>query len=357
MLFYESRDKGDRMASERVQKILAQAGISSRRKAEDLISSGEVTINGKLAKLGDKAEWGKDAIKVKGKLLLQSEPLIYLAFHKPKAVISMLSDSENRPTLAEYLTKIKSRIFPIGRLDFNSEGLILLTNDGAFAEKLQKSDQVLRTYAIKVKGHPDKEMITRLEKGAWIGHVRKKLLKPHSVRLTEELPSKSLIEVCVLGGGAFDMKGLFEAKGYLVEKIVRKAIGHITLKGLPSGHFRYLKETQVLALLNQPELAMRKHEYEMQTARPIPVKRVLKPVSKIRPVSSSKKPQFKDPHLKMPVFTQKPQTEERTTRVDSMRKPQTRTARSVSNKNSQFQVSKPRPGSSRSTSRTRTPRK
>jgi len=162
------------MASERVQKILAQAGIASRRKAEELISEGEVTINGKLAKLGDKAEWGKDAIKVKGKLLQRAETTLYLAMNKPKGVISMLTDPEGRPTLAEFLTKVKTRVFPVGRLDFNSEGLILLTNDGAFAEKVQKSDQILRTYAIKVKGHPDHEMISRLEKGAWIGEVRKR---------------------------------------------------------------------------------------------------------------------------------------------------------------------------------------
>src|SRR5947209_7120382 len=120
------------MASERVQKVLAQAGIASRRKAEELISQGLVTINGKLAKLGDKAEFGKDAIKVKGKLLnSQAEPLIYLAFNKPKGVISTLTDPEGRSTLTDFLGKIKARVFPVGRLDFNSDGLLILTNDGS----------------------------------------------------------------------------------------------------------------------------------------------------------------------------------------------------------------------------------
>src|SRR4051794_31045073 len=112
------------MASERVQKILAQAGIASRRKAEELIEEGLVTINGKLAKLGDKAEMGKDAIKVKGKLLLQTESPVYLALHKPKGVISMLADPDGRATLSEFLRNVKGRVFPIGRLDFNSDGLI-----------------------------------------------------------------------------------------------------------------------------------------------------------------------------------------------------------------------------------------
>src|SRR3954464_4173740 len=119
---------------ERIQKILAQAGVASRRKAEELIVEGVVTVNGKPAKLGDKAEWGKDAIKVRGKLLLTKESPIYLAFNKPKGVISSLSDPEGRATLSEFLRPIKERIYPIGRLDFNSEGLILLTNDGEFAE-------------------------------------------------------------------------------------------------------------------------------------------------------------------------------------------------------------------------------
>src|SRR5687767_13402863 len=117
------------MAIERVQKILSRAGIASRRKAEDLITEGEVTINGKVAKLGDKAELGKDAIKVKGKLLQGVEPTMYLAFHKPKNIVSTLHDPEGRPDNGDYLKQIKARVYPIGRLDFTSEGLILLTND------------------------------------------------------------------------------------------------------------------------------------------------------------------------------------------------------------------------------------
>jgi 23S rRNA pseudouridine2605 synthase len=256
------------MSSERVQKILAQAGIASRRQAEELIRDGLVTINGRVAKLGDKAEWGSDAIKVKGKLLRQVESPVYLAFNKPRAVISMLGDPEGRPSLTDFLKKVKSRVFPVGRLDFNSEGLILLTNDGDLAEKIQKRDDIPRVYWVKIKGHPDAEMISRLERGARLGE-RKRLVKPHSVRVKESLSSKAVIEVVMLGAGAFDIKALFEARGFLVDRITRTAIGQITLRGLPAGHFRYLKLSQVQALLDQPELALVQLEREAKAAREV----------------------------------------------------------------------------------------
>jgi 23S rRNA pseudouridine2605 synthase len=257
------------MPSERVQKILAQAGIASRRKAEEMIVEGLVTINGKLARLGDKAEWGKDAIKVKGKLLLGAEKPVYLAFHKPKGVISMFVDPEGRATLENFLGKIKTRLFPVGRLDFNSEGLILLTNDGAFAEKLQKRDDIPRVYSVKVKGHPDSEALSRLGKGARLGEEKARFVKPHSVRMKQSLANKSVIEIVILGGGAIDIKQLFEFKGFLVERIVRTSIGHLTLKGLLPGHFRYLKPSQAEALLNQPELGMKRIEQEVEESRPV----------------------------------------------------------------------------------------
>jgi 23S rRNA pseudouridine2605 synthase len=243
------------MAQERVQKILAQAGIASRRKAEEMIQEGLVTINGKLAKLGDKADLETDSIKVRGKLLHTKEAPVYLAVYKPKAVISALSDPEGRPTLMDVLgAKVKARVYPIGRLDFMSEGLILMTNDGAFAEKLQKMEGVPRVYHIKVRGRPDASMIGRLEKGARLGN---RLVKPHSIRLAEELANKVRIEMVLTDSGAVDVKTLFEQKGFLVESIRRTAIGQITLRGLEPGRFRFLKQSQVEALLTHPELGLR----------------------------------------------------------------------------------------------------
>jgi len=243
------------MAKERVQKILAKAGIASRRAAEDLIREGQVTINGILAKLGDQAEIGSDSIKVAGKLITKKEPLIYVAFYKPRNVISMVGDPQGRPSLADYVSRIKTRIFPIGRLDFTSEGLIFMTNDGDFAEKLGKRDDIPRVYHVKVKGHPDPEMLRRLERGVRPDRGRK--IKPHSIRVEHDLTSKTRIEVVFLESGAVDVRALFENTGFLFERITRTSIGHVTLKGMKPGEFRYLTPSQAEALLEQPELGMR----------------------------------------------------------------------------------------------------
>jgi pseudouridine synthase len=252
------------MAKERVQKILARAGIASRRKAEELIAEGSVTINGVVAKLGDQAEYGKDSIKVSGKLIHSKEALAYLAFHKPKGVISMFGDPQGRPSLADYLGTVKYRLFPVGRLDYNSEGLILLTNDGDFAEKIQRKDDVIRVYHVKVNKHPEPEALARIERG---GRVGSRMFKPHSVRLAQEFTKKALVEVAVVGSGAVDLKVFFETRGILVDRVIRVAFGHIRLTDIEPGQFKFLKPTQVEALLQQPELGMRRQEYEQEKAR------------------------------------------------------------------------------------------
>ncbi|MBL7714654.1 MAG: rRNA pseudouridine synthase [Bdellovibrionales bacterium] len=253
------------MSAERVQKILAHAGIASRRKAEELISQGLVTINGQVAKLGDKAEFGKDAIKVNGKLITQTEELIYVAFNKPKNVISMMADPQGRPNLSDYLSKIRGRLFPIGRLDFSSEGLLLLTNDGSIAEKIQKSEKIPRVYHVKVAGHPNPDMLSRLESGV---RVADRLVKPHSIHLHEDLSSKTRVEVVILGSGG-DVRALFEMRGFRVDRIVRTAIGHVTLHGLEAGAYRFLKKSQMEAIVETPEAAIRAlaEEAEARTAK------------------------------------------------------------------------------------------
>ena len=233
------------MASERLQKILSRAGIASRRKAEELISDGLVTINGKVAKLGDKAEIGKDAIKVKGKLIQGAEAPVYLAFNKPKAVLSTLSDPEGRATVSDFLSKVHGKVFPVGRLDYNSEGLLILTNDGVFAERAQKSEKIPRVYQVKVRGTPDADTLRRLENGV---KLEGRKIKPQSVKLVQELASNSLIEVVMVGSGVADIKKLFEMRGLLVVRMVRTAIGHITLKNVQPGRYKFLRKSQVDAL-------------------------------------------------------------------------------------------------------------
>src|SRR6185437_10828998 len=247
------------MASERVQKLLAKAGIASRRKAEELIVEGLVTINGRVAQLGDQAEYGKDSIKVSGKLLHSTEALAYLIFNKPKGVISMMGDPQGRVSLAEYFGQVKYRLFPVGRLDYNSEGLLVRTNDGAFAEKIQRRDDIVRVYHVKIGKHPTPEDIARLEKG---GKAGERFFKPHSVRLAQEFTKKAMIEVTIVGSGAVDLKTYFETKGFQIERIIRVAFGHLRLGTLEPGKFRYLKGPQAMAILEQPELGMKRQEFE-----------------------------------------------------------------------------------------------
>lgn len=252
------------MAQERIQKILSRAGIASRRKAEELIVEGAITINGRPAKLGDKAEFGKDAIKVRGKLLhgVARAP-VYIAFNKPRGVISMFADPEGRPTLEEYFRRFGERLFPVGRLDFMSEGLLLITNDGEFAERMQKSGDIPRVYRVKIKGQPDSSTIAKLARPT---RIDGKLFHPHSVKVIDHLTSKSFVEVVMIGAGAIDLKALFERNGLLVDKITRTSIGQIALKGMAPGAYRLLRKSQVDAIISHPELAVRVIEQEQEKA-------------------------------------------------------------------------------------------
>lgn len=243
---------------ERIQKIIARAGLASRRQAEALIAEGSVTVNGKIAQLGDQAIAGKDAIKVNGKLLLLKEPLTYIAFHKPKGVISTLvPDPQGRATLGEFLKKIRIRVFPVGRMDFNSEGLILLTNDGALAEKIQKSKDVVRVYSAKIKGHPEPRILDKLSRPQ---RIDGKQITPYSVKVTQELAQKSFLELTFVGQIGIDVRSFLERQNLLVERIIRKAIGNVSLKNLPVGHYRILNQSQVTAIVDQPDLALRRAE-------------------------------------------------------------------------------------------------
>ena len=146
------------MPEERLQKILSQAGIASRRKAEELIQAGRVTVNGAvITELGSKADLERDHIKVDSKLLRAPKRHIYIALNKPKGCVTTVSDPEGRPTVMHLLRGVKERVFPVGRLDYNSEGLLLLTNDGEFAHRITApASHMIKTYVVKVNGHADR---------------------------------------------------------------------------------------------------------------------------------------------------------------------------------------------------------
>jgi 23S rRNA pseudouridine2605 synthase len=254
------------MSETRIQKILAQAGIASRRKAEELIKSGAVTVNGKVAKLGDKATFGKDHIKLNGKLIHKVEPLAYVLFYKPKGVISMMEDPEGRPTLKTYLAKLPLRLYPVGSLDFNTDGLLLLTNDGDVAEAIQKNPKFPRIFHVKLKGYLTSEMMKRIERGGKVGN---QFIKPFSVRIAEELNKKTKIEIVLLGEANADLKLFLESRGFLVDKITRVGFGHLSLKGLEPGDFKTLEKSTLEALVTQPELGVKEIERRAEKKREI----------------------------------------------------------------------------------------
>src|SRR5712691_12821420 len=181
------------MPAERLQKIIAAAGIASRRNAEKLITSGAVSVNGQIVtELGTKADIERDHIRVNGKLLHGAERHIYLLMNKPKGYVTTLRDPEGRPTIMDLVRGIRARVYPVGRLDYASEGLLLLTNDGDLAHRLMKAaSHVTKTYVVKVSGKPAEEKLARLRAGLSIGTNQQKRVKtaPARIRLIRDAPN------------------------------------------------------------------------------------------------------------------------------------------------------------------------
>lgn len=239
------------MSLERLQKIIATAGIASRRKAEELIASGHVQVNGAIVKaLGTKADPDIDHIKVNGKLLQPRELRhVYLLLNKPKGYVTTVSDPEKRPTVMDLVRGLKGRVYPVGRLDYASEGLLLLTNDGDLANRLMKAaTHVPKTYLVKVAGVPKEEAIAKLRAGVSIATDDGKRVRtsPASIRVVKEAINP-WYEITLIEGRNRQIRRMFEAVGHHVEKIKRVRYGPLTLD-VPPGEFRQLtlKEVQRL---------------------------------------------------------------------------------------------------------------
>ena len=246
------------MAVERLQKIIAAAGIASRRKAEELIQSGLVSVNGKtVTELGTKADPETDSIRVNNKLLKGAERHEYIALNKPRGYVTTVSDPEGRPTVME-LIRTPARVYPIGRLDFNSEGLLLLTNDGDLAHKLMKAaSHIPKTYLVKVAGQPEEEQLRRLRSGVTIAEERdpKRRVRtaPAQIRVIKEADNPWL-EVTLHEGRNRQIRKMFEEIGHHVEKIRRVRYGPLELD-LPPGESRPLssKEISLLQRATEPQ--------------------------------------------------------------------------------------------------------
>ena len=235
------------MPTERLQKIIAAAGIASRRKSEELITGGLVSVNGQVVtELGTKADPEKDHIRVNGKLLHGAERHTYLLMNKPKGYVTTLNDPEKRPTVMDLLHGVRARVYPVGRLDYASEGLLLLTNDGDFANFLMKAaSHVPKTYMVKIAGKPTSEELQRLRDGLMIATDRGKRVRtaPAQIKAIRE-SDNPWYEVTLIEGKNRQIRRMFEEIGHHVEKIKRVRYGPLELDVHP-GKFRQLTLKEV----------------------------------------------------------------------------------------------------------------
>lgn len=234
------------MAEERLQKIIAAAGIASRRKAEEMIVAGEVAVNGKVVKeLGVKADPERDHIKVRGRLInakLKHQEKIYILLNKPLGVLTSRSDPKNRPLVVDLVGPYRDKVHPVGRLDFNTEGLLLLTNDGDFTNLITGAKQAPKVYEVKVKGKPSEYQIAMLERGVTIDGKR---TAPAVIRLIEESETNAWYKVTLHEGRNQQIRKMFDHIGHSVIKLRRVAIGFLKNERLKPGEFRFLSEAEV----------------------------------------------------------------------------------------------------------------
>jgi 23S rRNA pseudouridine2605 synthase len=231
----------------RLQKVLAQAGLASRRQAEEWILSGRITVNGKVVTvLGTQADPDVDRIAVDGRAIRSFEPKVYYLLNKPRGYVSTCEDVRGRPTVLDLLKPIKFRLFPVGRLDWDTEGVLLLTNDGELAQRLlHPRYQMRRTYLAKVDGTPTPETLRRLvHLGSSPGERGR---RPYA-RLVKAGERHAWIEVRLWEGRNRQVRRMCEAMGHPVRRLRRMQFAGLDAEGLESGQFRPLKPAEILAL-------------------------------------------------------------------------------------------------------------
>lgn len=235
------------MQAERLQKILSQAGITSRRKAEGLILQGRVSVNGKVVReLGTKAVLGRDEIRVDGKTIKPETERIVLVLFKPRRCVTTLHDPQGRPTVADFVNKFPMRLYPVGRLDYDAEGLLLLTNDGELAHRLQHPRyKVPKTYLVKVRGHPPEEAVARLQQGV---NLEDGITAPAELIVVEDDQKATWLSLTLREGRKHQVKRMCAAVGHPVLRLRRTKVGPIELDNLRPGEIRRLKSREVRSL-------------------------------------------------------------------------------------------------------------
>lgn len=241
---------------ERLQKVLAHAGVASRRKSEQLILDGKVRVNGKTVKeLGVKVS-SSDKIEVEG-VQLEKEQKVYYLLYKPRGVISAVSDDKNRKVVTDFFGDIEKRIYPVGRLDYDTSGLLIMTNDGEFANMLTHPKfEIEKTYVARLKGIPERDDLKKLERGI---KLEDGMTAPAKVKFLsgDKKTGKAIVQITIHEGRNRQVRRMFEAIGYPVQKLSREQFAFLTLHGLNAGESRELSAHEVKLLRVMAETGKR----------------------------------------------------------------------------------------------------
>jgi len=230
------------MPEERLQKVMAAAGIASRRASEELIAQGRVTVNGTVAQLGDKADADRDVVELDGERINVDPERVYVMLNKPRGVITTADDPQGRPTVMD-LINLPMRLFPVGRLDQDTEGLLLLTNDGELAHSLMHpSFEVERTYVALVPGPVRKRALAQMREGVELDDG---IAKAKRVRVLEAERGKALVELVMTEGRKREVRRMLGALGLTVERLARVAYGEVELGDLRQGKWRFLTQQEI----------------------------------------------------------------------------------------------------------------
>ena len=228
----------------RLSLFLSRAGVASRRQADELISGGHVTVNGQVeTSPGRKVALGQDHVKVKGKLITKLAPPVYLVLHKPTGCVTTRSDPQKRRTVFDYLQRVKTPVESVGRLDYDSEGLLLFTNDGDLAYKLSRPEfKVLKVYRAKIKGHPTREELELLRGGI---ELDGKKTKPAKIGKIKRKDAYTWLEISISEGKYRQVRRMFQRIGHPVVRLRRERYGPLAIEDLAPGRFRYLEQNEI----------------------------------------------------------------------------------------------------------------
>ena len=233
---------------ERLQKVMAHAGVASRRKSEEIITQGRVEVNGEVVtELGTKVDPAEDEVKVDGEVIGE-EKAVYIAMNKPEGVVTTVSDPQGRKTVLDLIPDIKQRVYPVGRLDYDSSGLLLLTNDGELTNILtHPSYEIQKTYQVRVEGKPSDQELENLEKGVMLEDGK---TAPAKINNYQKFKKSSLIEISIHEGRNRQIRRMIDKIGYHVISLKRIRLGPLYLDKLTTGDYRYLKEKEKKKLLD-----------------------------------------------------------------------------------------------------------